>query len=518
MEFMKFSFLAFLAFMACRSNSGSHHNTYFITDFGAVGDSITLCTRAFEAAIDRAHKIGGGTVVVPPGRFTSGTIELKSNVTLEVQAGGKIIGSSNLEHYPPKTWGHNKDRQPYHLIFAKGAENIAITGQGVIDGNGPAFWEAHSLDSLPFWIMAKGKKISPMVEIEGCRNVKIQDVTLKTGGGWTCHLYNSDIVHVNRVKILNNLYSPNGDGIDISGCSDVTVSDCIIKTCDDAICLKTFGDSRECKRITINNNVIECLCAALKIGNESFRNIEQVSFTNNVVYGSNRAFAIYAEGGGTVQDITVSNLVCDTRTPLLYNRPIHISLMERKGADGSTYGGEKYGQKEFYDVEGRKPQLRNVSISNVVARTDGRILITAEPGMMIENLTLRDIQLIYPLIEDPVPHVEEIKSWQFSPKNPEAKKARAALVAENVMNLVVENFLVKWPETDVVPAEWQFPKLIANGTQASFTRNYSKSKVADMSAIWARNIQGGYWYAPLAKASGGGLPDVDINYSNWKSK
>ena len=175
----------------------------------------------------------------------------------------------------------------------------------------------------------------------------------------------------------------------------------------------------------VSNNVIECLCAALKIGNETFRDISQVTFSNNIVYNSSRAFAIYAESAGTVEDITVNNLVCDTKAPLIYNRPIHLSLYLPDPGAGDRNGDWMHQEKKQWDYEGREPRLRNISISNVTSKTEGRILITAEEGRYIENLTLRDINLTYPFIEDPRPNVEKAKSSQFSPRNPEAKVARA---------------------------------------------------------------------------------------------
>lgn len=501
-------------FFSCTDNSNVASAVFPVTDYGARGDSLSLDTEAIQTAIDAAATNGGGRVTVPPGVYRCGTLFLKSNVTFEVMNGARILGSPNIEDYTPLTWGHNKDRQPYHLIVIKDADNVTVEGGGTIDGNGPAFWQDFDPDELPMWIMAKDEKISPMFEVENSTNVHIRDVLLTTGGGWTLHLYNSEQVQVRGIKIINNLFSPNGDGIDITGCTDVTISDCIIKTCDDAICLKTTGDSKECKRVAVSNNIIQCSCAALKVGNESFRDISQVTFSNNVVYGSNRIFALYAEGGGTVENITVTNTVGDTRSPFIYNRPIHISLMERKDADGHVYASGIYNSDRYFDVEGRQPRLRNITISNFQAETEGRILITAEPGRMIENLTLRDVYLKYPMIEDPVPNVERAKSRQFSPMNPDAKIARAALVAENVRNLVVDNFNVDWPEEETTPAPWRHPKRIANGTLDAFYPDYDRARQTEFSAVWGRNLQGGYIHAPLASPSSAAKSKMDIKNSS----
>jgi len=486
-----------------------------VKDFGAKGDGKSLSTSFLQHAIDQAFSAGGGKVLVEPGVYLSGTLFIKSNVHLEVMAGATILGSPNLSDYTPLKWGHNKDRQPWHLIVAKDAQNIQISGLGTIDGNGPAFWKPRNEKEDPQWIMAKDQKVSPMMEIWNCRNVEITGVTLTTGGGWTLHLYDSDQIRVAGIKILNNLFAPNGDGIDITGCNDVVVSDCIIKTCDDAICLKTMGDSRECHRVTVTNCVIECSCAALKIGNESFRNISQVTFSNCVITNSNRALGIYAEGAGEISDVLVSNIVCDTKAPFLYNRPIHISLFQRVSKEGGIYGGEIENSDRYFDHEGRQAKLRNVTIQNFTAKTDGRILITAEPGRYIENLTLRDIRLEYPFVEDPAPCVDSIRSWQFSPKNPDARKARAAMVVENVDQFVVENFQISWPTSAQPPKEWQIPKRIANGTLDFFYPIYTDAKQCEMHAVWARGVKGGYYFSPLAKSSHPLIPNIVVENSDW---
>lgn len=485
-----------------------------IKEMGALGDGKTINTKIIQSALDQVATSGGGTVKIDAGVFKTGTLFIKSNTELHLSNGAVLLGSENLSDYTPLVWGHNKDRQPWHLIVAKDAANVRISGLGKIDGNGPAFWQPRDESLDPQWIMAKDQKISPMMEIWRCRNVEITGVTLTTGGGWTLHLYDSDLVRVQGIKILNNLFAPNGDGIDISGCEDVVISDCIIKTCDDAVCLKTMGDSRPCKRVTVTNCVIECSCAALKIGNESFRNIEQVVFSNCVITNSNRAVGIYAEGAGEISDVLVSNIVCDTKAPFLYNRPIHISLFQREMKGGGIYGGEIGNTDKFFDHEGRQAKIKNITISNFRAQTDGRILITAEPGRKIENLILRDIVLSYPFVEDPVPCVDSVKSWQFSPKNPEAKKARAAMVVENVDQLLVDNFMVEWPNAPLPPKEWQIPKRIANGTLQFFYPIYTHSKQCDMSAMWFRGVNRAFVYAPFALSSHPAVPNLVQERSN----
>jgi len=493
-------------------------NTYNVLDWDAVKDGSKLTSSAIQGAIDAAHKAGGGEVYIPPGTYLCTTLYLKDNVTLTVSAGATILASPNIEAYPQRPWKDKLryERAPYHLIHIDSAENVTVQGMGVIDGNGSQFWKDYDPANDPQWIMAKEHRLSTMFQVEHSRNVTITDVTMIAGGAWTLHVYNSNLIKIDRINIENNLFAPNGDGIDISGSSDVTVSNCNIRTCDDGICLKTTGDSFECKRIAVINNIIECSCAALKIGNESFRDISQVTFTNNIVYNASRGLGIYAEGGGTISDITVSNLIVDTKAPLIYNRPVQISLREKKDKNGNIYASGKYYYDAFHSPEGREPAIRNILIQNLIAQTEGRILITAEPGRMIENLTFRDVTITYPYIEDPVRYKDRMKSMQFPHQNPDAVTATAAFVVENTKNFVLDNLVLNWPETETIPEDWMLTPRIANGTFDKFYPDYSTARQASFSAVYGKGLEGGYIRIPLAESSDPSEEKIKLESSSIK--
>lgn len=457
--------------------------TYDVTKFGAKGDGKTLNTKAIQAAIDKAEKDGGGTIVIPNGVFMCGSIFLKDNTTLQIESGATLLGSPNIKDYKELTWGGdgNKDRQPYHFINADGVKNVTICGFGTIDGNGKAFWEPIP-EKMPRWIKAKQSRTSPMIELHNVTDLRIRDVYITNPSGWTLHLFDCERVNVDGIKIMNNLFSPNSDGIDITGGNDISITGCHISTCDDAICLKTSPDSRECRRVSVTNCIIRTMCVALKIGNESYKDFSHVTFSNCVVYESSRPIGIYTQDGGRIDDVTITNITSDTKAPFIFGRPIHISLLQPQG----------------------KPKtgaIRNVLISNFTSQTDGRILMTAEDGSMLENITLRDIHLTYPGIEDPVMYVEGAKSRQFSPKSPEAKRARAAVVADNIKNLAIDNLVITWPTEKQLPKDWQFPERIEHGGDRVFTPDYSKARNTEFSILWGKNLEGGYLRIPQAKAS-----------------
>jgi hypothetical protein len=308
---------------------------------------------------------------------------------------------------------------------------------------------------------------------------------------------------------------PNNDGLDITGCHDVMISDCDISCCDDAVCLKTYPNGRSCERVTVTNCVIRTRCAAFKTG-EAYGHFRQIAFSNSVVYECSRAVGLYANDGCLVEDVAISNIVCDTRSPLMMNRPIHL--------DARTTG--QPGPRSAKDrTTGLPPVgLRNVTISNVICRTDGRVLLTAEPGCLLENITLRDLHLIYPTVDDPDPIGAAVGGAQFSNANPAARVARGAIVAENIRGLIVDGLRVDGPSLDAqgrvnTPEEWRFALKAANGSYDLYERGqFNRDVVPPFAVLWGRNLQGGYVHAPLAQSLRAGVPRFDITDSTIRQE
>jgi polygalacturonase len=507
------------------------NGVFDIIDFGAVGDGATLNTQAIQQAINAAGEQQGGTVAVPAGVFVTGTIFLRSGVTLSIHPAGTLLGSPRLDDYIDIGGGRG-DRRPWHLVVAEDASDITITGGGTIDGNGPAFWEpctstpgdpplpVEQLDPIncvparekdpakaPLtWIRHnRNARPSPMIEIINCREVRIRELTIRNSAGWNLSLHDCQYVWVTGVKVEANLMGPNNDGIDITGCHDVMISDCCLSCCDDAICLKTWAHSNTCERITVTNCVIRTRCAALKLGStESFRDMRDITFSNCVVYESHRAVGLYCVNGGTLENIAISNITCDTCQPFVLARPVHLDLRR-------------------YNDDAKLGRIRNVSISNFIANTDGRIVLTAEAGGMLENIVLRDVQMHYPTVEDPDPIGRDTGGEQFSNRSPQARVARGVVVVENAHNLVVDNLQVTWPATAgdgrvATPDRWRFGIKAANGSTDFFEwSQFNRDAIPPFHVVWARNVQGGYLRAPLASPAGAAerfaLIDSDIEAS-----
>jgi hypothetical protein len=475
-----------------------------ILDFGAVSDPSHLNTQAIQKAIDAANAGGGGRVTVPSGLYITGMIYLKSRVELHLEPGAVLKAAPRPEDHPkrklnvamPWNVGFDDDDR-FHLLAAVNCEDVAITGLGTLDGNGSSFYppSAHPLA----WPLGypDARRMCTTVQIERCQNVRISDISITNVSFWTLHLAESDTVTVRGIRIHNPHNAPNADGIDITGCRGVTISDCHIDTCDDAICLKTFPQGRSCENIVVTNCIIRTNCVGLKLGcTESFQDIRNVMFSNCVVWNSHRAIGIYSLHGKTFENISISNIVCDTRVPLMFTRPIHIEASHR--APGADPG-----------------RIRNVAVSQFYAKTNGRVLLVAGPGATLENVSLRDITLDYVTVDDPALKGATVGGAQFASLNPWVRTERAALVAEGVAGLYVDGLRVLWPR-EVCPPDWRFAQKAANGSHDLFApADWGDGAVTPFAAVSVKGVRGGELRAGHLTAYGNEKIGVKVEDAIW---
>jgi len=506
-----------------------------VREHGAAGDGETLDTEAFRAAVAAVVAADGGTVYVPAGTYLCGTIHLASRVRLELHPAARILGSPRLEDYDEGPRGQHGDRTPWHLIVARDAHDVTING-GTIDGNGPAFWEEcrpgpddgsgreippgayrgwdaitvvpariADDDAAPIsWIKhLENRRPSPMIEITGCRNVRVENVHITNSAGWLLHTHNTRFLWITGVMLTSNLMGPNNDGFDITGCQDVVVSDCNLSCCDDGICLKTTPDALPVERVTIANCTVRSRCAGIKFGcAETYHDFRQVTITGCVIYESNRGIALYSKCGAVIEDVAISNLTIETRAPFLASRPIHIECKEEHNGQGEVVG---------------IGAIRNVTISNVVARTEGRIVMVGDPRSPLRDVVLRDIQMIYPTVDDPAICFADLPCGQFAKNHPDARTARAAVVAKHAEDLVVENLIVRWPEVDDegrmwTPEDWRFDLKAVNGGHDHYPRErFNTDRIPDFAVLWGRDLRGGYLRMPLAKPPRPELPVLAVD-------
>lgn len=382
--------------------AGSSAGTFNLRDYGAKADGTTLDTAAFAAAIEACSAAGGGTVFVPPGRYLTGTITLRSHVTLDLAANAVILGSENPADYPatPDVW--EPDREVIApLIYAVDAENISLTGRGTIDGQGRIWWKRLELanpnpkrgwpaPSTPAELaevanLARGRP--RLIRLVRCRDVLIEHLNLRNAPDWTIHPLLCEFVRVDGVSIFGDEGSHNTDGINPEACSNVHIANCRINTGDDCVTLKSGLNElgrrmgRPTENVTITNCVMYRGHGGVTIGSEMSGGVRNVTVTNCVFQGTDNGIRIKSQRGrgGVVEGLTVSNIVMhDVPTPFIIT---------------TFYSGSDR-PDEVHPVDEGTPRYRDFHFSNITAR--GAKIAGAITGLRelpIENLTFNGIYL-----------------------------------------------------------------------------------------------------------------------------
>lgn len=401
-----------LFFIGCQSIF--YAQDFNILDYGAVPDGKTLSTSAIQAAIDAAHLYGNGKVVIPAGFFLSGSLVIKSGVEMQLLQDAVLLGSTNPDHYI-------KLNRWKALLLADRESDIMITGPGTIDGQGrqlalhiDSLFYAGELDSADynFVEMRPMHYIRPqLIEFVNCVNIKVTNVTLRNAACWVqtydlCENIILDHVHVDSDAYWNN------DGIDIQDCKKVRITNCYINAADDGICLKSQSRDHFCDSIYIDHCTVRSSASAVKFGTVSHGGFKNVTIEHIKIFDTFRsALAIECVDGGTLENILIENV-----NAVNTGNAIFIRLGDRsKTRDPGSL---------------RNVTLRNIKVEVAFERPDyayeirGPALpffhnifpssITGIPGYPVENVTLENIEIIYPgrgnngLANMPVSRLEEV--------------------------------------------------------------------------------------------------------------
>ncbi|CAH9106400.1 unnamed protein product [Cuscuta epithymum] len=293
-----------------------------LTDFGGIGDGVSINTASFEKAvlaISKLDKKGGGQLNVPPGFWLTGPFNLTSHMTLFLAEGAVILGIDDEKYWPLMpplpSYGYGREHPgPRYgsLIHGQNLTDVVITGHnGTINGQGQTWWKKYRQKLLNY---TRG----PLVQIMWSRDILVQNVTLRDSPFWTFHPYDCKNIIVRDVTILAPITeAPNTDGIDPDSCEDMLIENCYISVGDDGIAIKSGWDQygiaygRPSRNILIRNVVVRSMVSAgVSIGSEMSGGVSNITVENLHVWSSRRAVRIKtAPGrGGYVRGITYHNL------------------------------------------------------------------------------------------------------------------------------------------------------------------------------------------------------------------
>jgi len=365
-----------------------------LRSFGGAGDGVTDNSGAFVIALQTLKEAGGGELRIGKGVWRTGPIELFSGITISLDEGAVISFIPEPERYSP-VWTRWEGQECYAMhpcIFAEGQEYIAVTGKGILDGNGRSWWDAlrekkargqqspQTPQELALAALNKGyenqqsggggRKMQflrpPLLQFLNCSKIRLEGFTLQNSPFWTLHpLYCRDMV-ISGLTVKNPFDAPNTDGMDIDSCEDVLVENCTVSVGDDGIVLKSGSGEdgirvgKPCRRITVRNCVIEDGHGGIVIGSETAAGVSEVLTEECLFRGTDRGIRIKTRRGrgGNIHDLEFRNLTMENNLC-----PLAINMFYRPGAvltDG-------YFSQNALPVNAATPSIKNIRISDIRA-------------------------------------------------------------------------------------------------------------------------------------------------------
>ncbi len=383
---------------------------YQMTLFGIKSDGVTMNTRSIQRAIDYIAQQGGGRLVFTVGRYLTGSIHLRSKVTLHLSEGAILVGSTNPYDYDMElnSW--------YALILANRQDSIAITGKGVIDGRGRELANnflaqaANGIISDPLKLGRVANR-PKLIYFRECSNVTVRDVTLQNPAFWTQTYDQCRNLLIDGITVHSRAYW-NNDGMDIVDCNGALIQNCYVDATDDAICLKSHDANSLCQNITVRHNKACSSASGIKFGTASLGGFKNIRIIGNTIFDTFRsAITIQAVDGGQVD-----NVVVDSLRAINTGNPIYLVIGQRRG--------DAHQLIEVNDSINRvrHSSMSNVRISNVYAevpatkpdagyeyegptednpRNISPSSIIGLKGSRVTNVSIQNVEIVYPGGGDP---------------------------------------------------------------------------------------------------------------------
>lgn len=429
-----------------------------VKDYGATGRQADDARPAIQKAIDEAGASGGGTVYLPPGAYTSGTLHLRSHIRLLIDSGATLFASRDSKAFDKAA-----------LLYGDGADNITIEGRGTVDGQAEYIWRdsgnfddayirenmllAKALGKPLMRSFPKGFPTEQMyphlVVLLHCKDVRIAGLSFVRSRSWTINPYACERLTIDGVYIRSSLKEAVwADGIDPDGCKDVRIANSTIETGDDAIVFYSsniWGPALPCENITVTNCRLSSASSAIKFCDGNMNCIRRVTIDNTIITDSNRGIAFMVFDGGYVSDVVLSNLTIQCRRHDWFwwgdGDPIHFNIKRRSEVDGTARAHEP-----------PAGSIRNVLIRNVVAHGQGTSMINGHPDSWLDGVSLDNVKLF--VSNDPESPLQKtveamrirwarnlkLRNFEVIWDKPASPKWRSALRLEDAQGVVLDAF------------------------------------------------------------------------------
>lgn len=294
-----------------------------VKELGLKGDGVTLETEAIQKIINEAGK--GDTLVFPKGYYVTGTISLKSDITIELQRGAELVGSRNIEHYRACGFYHNEMIDTVSLIYALDAENIRITGEGKIQMNGDAFFdfdaylppflegETVTKEDAEQMVIGKVDRPTQPIFFNNCKNITIDGIKIFNSPCWTLVFSNCENILVEKIYVDSHNRVGNNDGVHCSASKNIIVRDSTFLCGDDcfaATCITNWDGV--CENMEISDCLMSSRSAAIRFGHLSSK-VRNITVKNIKIIRSNRAIAIFTGNDGSVENAHFESIEADTK-------------------------------------------------------------------------------------------------------------------------------------------------------------------------------------------------------------
>jgi polygalacturonase len=394
-----------------------------ICDFGAVGDGSANNTQAFSKAIEKCSKDNGGKIIVPPGKYLTGPIHLKSNINLCLEKDALILFSDNPDDYPPvkSRWEGVECFGYSPCLYGENLDNVSITGPGIIDGRGQAWWQEFkkrkqgpkqpvSARDKEFVKLNTGIDLSdcgggginsfffrpPLIQFNNCSNVLLDGFTTRNSPFWNTHILYCKNVTIKNTTFQNPDDGFNGDGLDIDSCSGVQILDCIFDVNDDCLVFKAgigpdgIRVNKPCENVVVKNCKMMRGHGSVVMGSETAGGIRDIEISDCVFNGTDRGIRLKSRRGraGGVENLTLNNITMNG-----VGCPIVMHLFYECGAKPEEI--EFLSDRSPKPITKTTPYIRNIKITNITANNaqSAASVFLGLPERPIDNVLFENVKI-----------------------------------------------------------------------------------------------------------------------------